>query len=176
MGLDLEGLQLRTEIILEEPDGETVLPGEACRRKRVQLLQTRLRMWARRCAPGCGPVGPVVVVLVTADGSGEFRVVPQPLFERLLEKVGKRLRKGKLLQKQNRDQINASHDADYIAGSAPRRRRPTTAALRTGANRGLGGSQSMATSPAGRFTQTTKSGSCSPARPADKRCRICADA
>ncbi len=126
MGLNFEGLDLRTEIILEEPDSETVLPGKACRGKPVQLLQPPLEMSAALCAPGCGTVGPAVVVVVTADSSGEFRVVPQPLFERLLEEVPKGLRPGNL-DKQNQNDRGTFHGADYT-GNAPTSRRTKNAA------------------------------------------------
>src|SRR5579862_4400987 len=120
MGLNVVGLQLRAEIILEEPNGETVLPSEARRRKPIQFLQPPLEVSATLPTRGCGPVRPAVVVVVTADRSGEFRVVPEALFERLLEKIYKRLRPCKLLDKQNQNEIAAFHDADYIlAGTTP---------------------------------------------------------
>src|ERR1700690_1031168 len=77
-----------------------------------------LKVGAALRSSGCGTVGPTVVVFVMADGCGKFRIVPQALFERLLEKVAEGLRPGKLLQEQGWDQKNGSHDADYIAGRA----------------------------------------------------------
>jgi hypothetical protein len=119
MGLNVVGLQLRAEIILEEPNGETVLSSEACRRKPIQFLQPPLEVSATLPTRGCGPIRPAVVVVATANRSGEFRVVPEALFDRRLEKIVKGQRPCKLLDKHNQNEIAAFHDADYIlAGTA----------------------------------------------------------
>jgi hypothetical protein len=95
------GFEIGPHDKLHQARAQAFLRGKAGQRKRIEPLLPLLDVGAPLGTAGLGPIVPSIVVLVMADGGGEFGLVAQAFLERLAEEILNALRRRKHRAKQN---------------------------------------------------------------------------